>query len=402
MAIKKHIKTVIFTVLAILMFPFASMFGQVVMGGEVPDPSAVLDIQNTDRGLLLPRLSQIQRDAISAPSTGLLVFNSSTLCLEINSGDAVNPDWTKVRCRTGAINSLMCDKMVFSGELVSGQPANNLEVTLPYTNGNGGYFPRQVINSTGLTGLVATLDAGNFLNGDGTLKYKLSGRTSGVGDAVFQIELSGLTCNIVIPVKRKCGAYKANGVWADFMCHNLGVANANADPFTPGWEICGGYWQWGVKNQAAPGPSGPSTKDANEGIINGWSATEAPDDAWRDYSRTVSDPCPSGYRIPSKEEWIEVMNNNTTSRIGTWSASNTNYMAGRFIGPGLLLPAAGLRFYSGGTLINRGITGYYWSSTKLGSDSAWFLASSFNGLSMGVEFRTSGFSVRCISENSAD
>ena len=372
------------------------------MGGGVPDQSAILDIQNTDRGLLLPRLSQIQRDAISAPSTGLLVFNNSTLCLEINSGDAVNPDWTKVRCRTGVINSLQCDKFVLSGELVSGQPADNLEVTVPYTNGNGGYFPRQLKNSIGSAGLVATLDAGNFLIGDGILKFKLSGRTSGVGgDAVFQIELSGMTCNIVLPVKRKCGAYKDNGVWVDFMCHNLGVANSNADPLTPSWEICGGYWQWGVQNQAAPGPSGPLARDAVDGEVSGWITAEAPNKAWHENSKTTLDPCPSGYRIPSKEEWSGVVANNSSTRSGTWTASNSNYTAGRFIGPSLFLPSAGIRLNTNGILINRGIAGYYWSSTRLGTGAAWHLESTFNGLTVGYELRTSGFSVRCIAEGSA-
>jgi len=39
-----------------------------------PDPSAMLDIQSTDSGLLIPRMTATERDAISNPATGLLVY----------------------------------------------------------------------------------------------------------------------------------------------------------------------------------------------------------------------------------------------------------------------------------------------------------------------------------------
>jgi hypothetical protein len=42
--------------------------------GIQPDPSAMLDISDTARGVLIPRLSKTQRDAISAPAQGLMIF----------------------------------------------------------------------------------------------------------------------------------------------------------------------------------------------------------------------------------------------------------------------------------------------------------------------------------------
>lgn len=41
-----------------------------------PDSSAVLDIVSTDKGVLIPRMTLSQRDNISSPATGLLVFQS--------------------------------------------------------------------------------------------------------------------------------------------------------------------------------------------------------------------------------------------------------------------------------------------------------------------------------------
>src|SRR6185436_12683723 len=46
--------------------------------GNNPDPSALLDLNAApayNKGLLMPRLSQAQRDLISSPARGLVVYN---------------------------------------------------------------------------------------------------------------------------------------------------------------------------------------------------------------------------------------------------------------------------------------------------------------------------------------
>jgi len=42
--------------------------------GSDPDSSAILDIQSTAHGILIPRMTTAERDGIANPSTGLLVF----------------------------------------------------------------------------------------------------------------------------------------------------------------------------------------------------------------------------------------------------------------------------------------------------------------------------------------
>lgn len=41
-----------------------------------PDPSAILDVKSTDKGLLIPRMLSTQRLAIVTPATGLLVYQT--------------------------------------------------------------------------------------------------------------------------------------------------------------------------------------------------------------------------------------------------------------------------------------------------------------------------------------
>lgn len=51
--------------------------------GVDPDSSAMLDIQSTSKGMLIPRMTTAQRMAISNPATRLLVFDSDNYVLNI-------------------------------------------------------------------------------------------------------------------------------------------------------------------------------------------------------------------------------------------------------------------------------------------------------------------------------
>jgi hypothetical protein len=182
------------------------------------------------------------------------------------------------------------------------------------------------------------------------------------------------------------------------MCYNLGAANTSADPFTPTWEINGGYWQWGRLTEAATGPTGSGAGDANDGAVSGWNTTDATNGSWADGSKTANDPCPVGYRGPTLAQWQGVVASNTVTNVGTFSDSATNYGAGVKFGDQLMLPAAGNRFPGNGTLYLRGSYGYYWSSTE-GMSGAGFLFLGSGGAGTGDEaVRTSGHSVRCVAE----
>ena len=57
---------------------------QTVIGGVIADPSSVLDLQSNSKGLLLPRLTTGQRDSIVSPQTGLIIYNTTLNCMEVN------------------------------------------------------------------------------------------------------------------------------------------------------------------------------------------------------------------------------------------------------------------------------------------------------------------------------
>jgi len=66
--------------------------------GTDPHPSAILDLKSTEGGLLIPRMTETERDAISAPASGLLIYNTTTNCLDMYNGT----DWIEFCTGSGS------------------------------------------------------------------------------------------------------------------------------------------------------------------------------------------------------------------------------------------------------------------------------------------------------------
>ena len=61
-----------------LLFAFGAK-AQVGIGTNVPDASAQLEVLSTSKGLLIPRLSLVQREGINNPANGLLIYQTNSL-----------------------------------------------------------------------------------------------------------------------------------------------------------------------------------------------------------------------------------------------------------------------------------------------------------------------------------
>ncbi|MGM0649798.1 MAG: FISUMP domain-containing protein [Bacteroidota bacterium] len=57
--------------------------GNVGIGTDTPDDKAALEIQSTTKGFLPPRMTESQRDAIDSPPGGLLIFNTTSQCINL-------------------------------------------------------------------------------------------------------------------------------------------------------------------------------------------------------------------------------------------------------------------------------------------------------------------------------
>ena len=82
------------TLIALMLFT-ALGYAQVGINTNNPDASAALDITSTTGGLLPPRMTTTERDAISA-AKGLVLFNTTLNTLQINEGDATTANWVSL------------------------------------------------------------------------------------------------------------------------------------------------------------------------------------------------------------------------------------------------------------------------------------------------------------------
>ena len=87
----KPLHSLFFICFLALSFSVVAQNGGVAVGHTAPDPSAALDVQSEERGLLMPRMSTGDRNAITNPATGLLVFDMDKQCLYMFDGQSWKP-----------------------------------------------------------------------------------------------------------------------------------------------------------------------------------------------------------------------------------------------------------------------------------------------------------------------
>ncbi|MCB0533848.1 MAG: hypothetical protein H6574_13915 [Lewinellaceae bacterium] len=75
----KHFLCLLSMLLCLLFFS-AGLFAQVAINQDNsnPNPSAMLDVKSSNKGMLVPRMTSTQRMSIASPATGLLVFDETT------------------------------------------------------------------------------------------------------------------------------------------------------------------------------------------------------------------------------------------------------------------------------------------------------------------------------------
>lgn len=77
--------------------------------GSIADVSSLLDVKSTTKGVLVPRMTLAQRNAIATPATGLLIYQTDgTDGFYVNKGTTLSPNWQAVSGAgvTGAVSVL--------------------------------------------------------------------------------------------------------------------------------------------------------------------------------------------------------------------------------------------------------------------------------------------------------
>lgn len=70
------------------------------IGTSAPNASAMLDVQSTDKGILVPRMTTAQRNAIASPAVGLLVFDTNLNQFFFLKNAGATPVWESLEKQT--------------------------------------------------------------------------------------------------------------------------------------------------------------------------------------------------------------------------------------------------------------------------------------------------------------
>ena len=107
-------------ILAILIVLSPSLYAQIGIGTTAPNASSILELKSTSKGFIGPVLSESQKQNISSPATGLMIYNSNEGVNQHYDGSG----WKSFKKRI--------TKIVDAGDTVT---FGNLMVKLP-TSGN--------------------------------------------------------------------------------------------------------------------------------------------------------------------------------------------------------------------------------------------------------------------------
>jgi len=275
-----------------------------------------------------------------------------------------------------------------------------------------------------------------------TVIAKFTDNTSADKQVALDVFVQDCSCGCTVKSSLPAG-------WLTFQCYNLGVpestkqmtidqqmATVSPTGTTTDNTIYGDTYQWGRTadgHQLRTALRYLNNNDNTESNLitqldaNGQIASSSPaygkfvktnsdwrspssNTLWYNNGKTVNDPCPPGWRIPTQAEWGSIFSGGTTSgapgaaTVNKWTWTNTG-TAGYKISPDggttytLFLPAGGVRYYNNGVFYWAGTQGHYWSSTPGTGTISYKL--NFNSGNVNPNDQLSrgyGFSIRCVAE----
>lgn len=227
---KKAIRLCLFLTFSII--SFLSAYGQVGINTENPDEKAALEIVSSKKGVLVPRLTEAERDLIKPTSINqqsLLIFNTDEDCF--NYWHKIDKEWKSLCGKIGkaTVEITDCSTVNVSGQYSSGiplTPANYITVSVNVTEigaytitampdpSNGYYF-------TTSGEFLATGTYTIIVPGAGT---PTSFTPTGQQGNEVKISLNDLSsgCTVFIPIEdssikplytMSCGSTVVNGVY---------------------------------------------------------------------------------------------------------------------------------------------------------------------------------------------
>jgi hypothetical protein len=373
---------------AILLLFSSAMFAQVGINADnsTPNSSAMLDVQSTTMGLLPPRMTYAQRNAIANPAEGLVVIctnckTNGTGCISIYLGG----QWLNMAGN--------CDLPAAPAE---GSPVqSNTQIiwnwnAVPIAAGYKWNTTGDYATATDMGTATAKTETG-LTSGNSYTRYVWTYNACGYSTPPAVLTGQALTCGSsftiihdegdIAPVSKTVTYGTVTNIPGEttkcWITRNLG-ATMQPNTVSDNTEAAAGwYWQFnrvqGYKHDGT---------------------TRTPNTTWiypnNEHSDWISntDPCSlllgSAWRIPTSAEWVNV------SAAGNWTNWNGPWSSG------LQMHAAGHLYSIDGSSSDRGSYGLYWSNTWNDNYNYWYLVFNLNNFYMYNYDAGEGFPTRCV------
>ena len=315
-------KSLQFLTTILLFLIITNITAQVGIGTSTPDASAALDLTSTTAGVLIPRMTNAQRQAISNPAAGLQVFVT-----DFDGGSVMLYNGTEW-------GTLSFTKTIPDAPTIGTAVAGNAQATVPFTepSSNGGSAITSYTATSspgGITGTISQSGSGDItVTGltNGTSYTFTVTATNAIGTSLASSASNSVTRAIAI------GDTYQGGIvfYVDGSGGGL-IAAPSDQSFGAAWG-CAGTLITGADGTAI-GTGSQNTSD----IVNGCSTSGIAAKICADYT----DGTYTDWFLPSKDE-LSLMYDN--------------------IGKGNALGLGNIGNFS---------DNYYWSSTEYGSSRAW-------------------------------
>lgn len=256
--------------------------------------SSEFDMSNAFGRFLSNSNSDIYRNQI------LKSYGNAIRCLK----DADNSTNLPIQ---GSIQTIDCGGATNNGTLTANTAVSGVSSVIAYTGGNGASHQGQTISSTGVTGLTATLSAGSFANGNGTLTYNITGTPSSSGTATFGINISGKTCVLSRTIEQPTSGYGPNITDID--------GNTYKTVYIGTQQWMGENLKTSKYNDGTPIPNVTDNTEWSNLTTGAWCNNYNSDSLGKIYGKLYNwypvsqktngnkNVCPSGWHMPSDTEW---------------------------------------------------------------------------------------------------
>ena len=237
---------------------------QLKIGGDpsTVNNAALLELESTSKGVLLPRLSKVQMDSIANPTAALLIWctDCTPKGLRVYDGSA----WSSFSTSTAPISvmsSVNCSSGTLTGNYMTDVPMNGSNTKILSITGSPGSYD---ITTQTLNGVRFFKSGTKTVSGGENVTLQATGMPLANGTFIYDVNANGAICQFVVAYRD--ALYDCGGATATVPTANLITGNSYTGtvtiPYTNGnghpYNVANTVSSEGLTFTLAPGTYSPA------------------------------------------------------------------------------------------------------------------------------------------------